>query len=88
MLAPRDIVGVSEKGHEHPWLAGDICPEVPRVAGREQRVSSDHVDVVDPIALGLLFGFDYSKAVAAHVVDAVADPVDVLFYRHNHVGEN
>src|SRR5207248_4915746 len=86
--AGGDVGGEAEERHEHPGLAGDVGAQVPGVAGREQGGGGDRVHVGDPLLGGFATGFDGVVAVSAQVVQAVADPLDVVLDRRDHVGED
>src|SRR4029078_6366747 len=72
-------------GHEYPGFAGHVGAHVPGVGLRIERGVGDLVDRGHPIVLGVLLRFHGVEIAVAHIGDAVADPVDMLLDRDDHV---
>ncbi len=62
--------------HENPRLARNVSAHVPGVG--LERAARD-------LVLGAFRSFNNSKVSLAHIAYAVADPVNMLFDRHNHI---
>src|SRR5882757_3386459 len=75
-------------GHEDARLARHVGAHVPGIGLRIERGVGDLVDVGDPLFLGPLLRLDRLEAVLAYVGDAIADPVDMLLDRDDHVRQH
>src|SRR5947209_180158 len=70
---PADI------GHEDLRLAGDVGAHVPGVGLRIERGVRDLVHVRHPFVLGFFLRLYANNTTVAHITNAVADPVNMLF---------
>jgi hypothetical protein len=66
-------------GHEDARLAGNVRPQVPGVGAEHERRVGHFGDVRRPLLFGFGCCFDSGQVVLAQVIDAVRDPLDMLF---------
>src|SRR6185295_16990668 len=83
-LRAFEPVAFADIGHEDARLARDVGAKIPGIGFRKERARGHLGDVRHPGALSHRLRLQDSRAALAHVIDAVRQPVDMLFARVDH----
>src|SRR6185503_11116178 len=81
-------VEAAEIDSELPGLPWNVGAEIPGIRLGIERAHRNFGGVRDPAILSVGRRLDNREIVIAHVHQTVADPVDMLFDRRRHIGEN
>ena len=84
----REMLGEESPGEELRSALSGLREFLGQGLTMASEVGADLANMSDPRILGVPLCLDPAKAMAAHIVDAVGDPIDVLLDRRQHVGDH